>query len=221
MIADDLLEMNRHVAYALWNVASSTSPPSGLSPRLVFPDLRSGETRVCEQEARLLWCTMLQETSYYYAIEAPTTKTYIQKGKSEKGTSARTDVALYDASGSSLHRVANIEFKTGSPKPEEIRKDLEKLIREEINDNWFHLLSARDSGTLPSLSKKFITDFNKCSSFVNHDVDIVFCICVLQKKQMFTRRFRFLIAENNFISYVSNFFANIDKWSVGTSETPS
>ena len=219
MTADDLLEMNRRVAYALWNVASSTSPPSGLSPRLVFPDLRSGKTRVSEQEARLLWCTLLQETSYYYAIEAPTTKTYIQTGK--KGQSARTDVALYKANGSGLHRVANIEFKAGSSSLEQIRKDLEKLIREEISGNWFHLLSAMNSGTLPSLSEKFITGFEKCSSFVKHDVDIVFCICVLQEKQMFARRFRFRFAEDNFKSYVSNFFEHIDKWSVGSSANDS
>ena len=210
MIADDLLEMNRRVAYALWNVASSTSPPSGLSPRLVFPNLRSGKTRVSEQEARLLWCTMLQETSYYYAVEAPTTKTYIQTGK--KGQSARTDVALYEASGSSLHRIANIEFKAGSSTPEQIRKDLEKLIREEISGNWFHLLYARNSETLPNLSKKFITGFNKCASIVKHDVDIVFSICVLQEKQIYSRRFLFRFAENNFKSYVSDFFAHIDKW---------
>lgn len=212
MTADDLFEINRRVAYALWNVASSTSPPSGLSPRLVFPDLRSGKTRVSEQEARLLWCTSLQETSFYYAVEAPTTKTYIQTGK--KGQSARTDVALYEASGSSLHRVANIEFKAGSSSSEQIRKDLEKLIREDISGNWFHLLYARNSGTLPSLSKKFVNGFNKCASIVKHDVDIVFCICVLREKQMFARRFCFRFAEGNFTSYVSDFFEHIDKWSV-------
>ena len=64
MTSDDLMEMNRRVVQALWNVVSPTDAPQGLSPRLMFPERRTGEIRVSEQEARLFWCAMLQDTSY-------------------------------------------------------------------------------------------------------------------------------------------------------------
>lgn len=210
MTSDDLIEMNRRVVFALWNVASLTGTPKSLSPRLIFPDLRTGEIRVSEQEARLLWCTMLQDTSYYYAIEAPTTETYIQSGT--KPISARTDLALYQLLDSSLQRVANIEFKAHNPPLGQIVKDVEKLIREKITGNWFHLLSAANSATIPRLFEKFVAAFEACSSHVHHDIDIVFCICVLRKRQMLSRRLKFQQDQGDFVAYVTDFFSKPDEW---------
>ena len=135
MTSNDLIEMNRRVSYTLWNAVSPNKTPAGLSPRLIFPELRGGNIRISEQEARLLWCTMLQDTSYYYSVEAPTTETYVQTGTKPQG--ARTDVALYRSCETGLKRVANIEFKAHNATQGQIRKDLEKLLREEITGNWF------------------------------------------------------------------------------------
>jgi hypothetical protein len=200
MTANDLIEMNRRVSYALWNVASPNGTPNGLSPRLIFPVLGSGKIRISEQEARLLWCTMLQDTSYYYSVEAPTTQKYIQKGKTP--INARTDIALYRLVESTLTRVANIEFKAHSSTLEQIRKDVEKLLREKVTGNWFHLLRATDSATVPLLFEKFAAAFSECSSCVEHDIDIVFCICVLHKPHMFIRHFTYQKDRGDFISYV-------------------
>lgn len=210
MTANDLIEMNRRVSYALWNVASPNGTPSGLSPRLIFPVLGSGNIRISEQEARLLWCTMLQDTSYYYSVEAPTTQKYCQKGTTP--ISARTDVALYRLVESRLTRVANIEFKAHNATLEQIRKDVEKLLRENVTGNWFHLLRATDSATVPLLFEKFAAAFSECSSYVEHDIDIVFCICVLHKPYMFIRHFTYQKDRGDFISYVKEFFSKIDLW---------
>lgn len=210
MTSEDLIEMNRRVVVALLNVASQTERPKALSPHLIFPELRTGNIRVSEQEARLLWCTMLQDTSYYYAIEAPTANTYIQSGT--KPMSARTDLALYKLTASGFKRVANIEFKAHSSTPEQIKKDTEKLIREKITGNWFHLLSSANSATIPRLFEKFAAAFKACSSHVHNNIDIVFCICVLRNRQMLTRHFTYPHGQRDFVAYVNDFFSDPDTW---------
>jgi len=210
MTANDLIEMNRRVSYALWNVASPSGTPNGLSPRLIFPELRGGDIRISEQEARLLWCTMLQDTSYYYSVEAPTMQTYRQTGTIPQ--SARTDVSLYRLVESGLKRVANIEFKAHNATPEQIRKDVEKLLREKVTGNWFHLFRTTNSATVPRLFEKFVTAFSKCSSYVEHDIDIVFCICVLRKPKMLIRHFDYQQGQGDFIGYTKDFFSGIDLW---------
>jgi hypothetical protein len=208
----DLIELNRRVAFALWNVTSPPGPPKSLSPRLIFPQLRSGNIRVSEQEARLVWCTMLQDTSYYYAIEAPTAETYVQSGT--KPVSARTDLALYELSDSKLHRVANIEFKAHSTTSGQIKKDVEKLIRENKTGNWFHLLSAANSATIPTLFDKFTTALTACGPYVDHDIDIVFCVCILKSRQMLTNRFTFQPGQGDFVDRVREFFSTDEMWEV-------
>lgn len=212
MTANDLIEMNRRVSYALWNVASLNTAPNGLSPRLIFPEYRGGNIRISEQEARLLWCTMLQDTSYYYSVEAPTTETYIQSGT--KPLSARTDVALYSLVENGLKRVANIEFKAHNATSEQIRKDVEKLIREKITGNWFHLLPSTNSGTIPRLFKKFVTAFEACSACVEHDLDIVFCICVLKNPQLLIRHFDFSHGNGDILAYANEFFSDPATWNM-------
>jgi hypothetical protein len=210
MTSNDLIEMNRRVSYALWNAISPNKTPTGLSPRLIFPELRGGNIRISEQEARLLFCTMLQDTSYYYSVEAPTTETYVQSGT--KPLSARTDVALYRSSENGLKRVANIEFKAHSATQEQIRKDIEKLLREKITGNWFHLLASANSGTIPRLFKKFVKAFTECSSYIDHDIDIVFGICVLQKPKLLIRHFAYNHSDDDFTVYTENFFSETNSW---------
>ena len=210
MTSTDLIEMNRRVSYALWNAISPNKIPTGLSPRLIFPELRGGNIRISEQEARLLFCTMLQDTSYYYSVEAPTTETYVQSGTTP--LSARTDVALYRSVENGLKRVANIEFKAHNATQEQIRKDLEKLLREKITGNWFHLLASTNSGTIPRLFEKFIKAFSECSSYVDCDIDIVFGICVLRKPRLLIRQFDYTHSDGDFAAYTENFFSETDSW---------
>ena len=217
MISNDIIEINRQVVYMLWNVVDPNTPPNGLSPRLIFPELRTGNTRVSEQEARLLWCTALQDTSYYYALEAPTSETYIQSGSTP--ISARTDLALFLSNESYLERVVDIEFKAHNPEQEKIGKDIEKLIREQRIGNWFHLLSATNSATITKLFKKFIEAFITCNHYVEHDIEIVFCICVLKKPQMYSRHFIYKHSNDDFVTYVRDFFSDTSDWVKVSPET--
>lgn len=210
MTSTDLIEMNRRVSYALWNAISPNKIPTGLSPRLIFPELRGGNIRISEQEARLLFCTMLQDTSYYYSVEAPTTETYVQSGTTP--LSARSDVALYRSVENGLKRVANIEFKAHNATSEQIRKDVEKLIREKLTGNWFHLLPSSNSGTIPRLFEKFVNAFEACSSYIDHDIEIVFGICVLRKPRLLINQFDYTHSDGTFVAAINNFFSETDSW---------
>ena len=53
MNIEDLIEINRRLSHDLWNVSCFNNKPSGLSPRLIFPEKRiNNEIRISEQEAR-------------------------------------------------------------------------------------------------------------------------------------------------------------------------
>lgn len=210
MIADDLLELNRRTAFALWNVGSLTNPPKGLSPRLIFPGYRSGTTRVSEQEARWLWCSTLSETSYYYALEVPTEEKYQQKG--EKPISGRSDVSIYDLDQYKLVKIANIEFKEGNVDIESLRKDFEKLMREKIQGNWFHVLESENSGTIKILFEKCVDAFHQNKNHNVELIDIIFSFCILSKKRIISHRFQYDTSKGKFEDYVSAFFSSTLDW---------
>jgi hypothetical protein len=48
-----------------------------------------------------------------------------------------------------------IEFRAHNAPVAAIRRDLEKLLREDCDGLWFHVLEKADSGTLPALIAKF------------------------------------------------------------------
>jgi hypothetical protein len=118
---------------------------------LVFPRKRDGSVRISEQEAKILFVhRALLEQRFCLSVEVPTEETYIQKGT--KGISARVDITLLKKS---KQRCAHVEFKAHNGKFEDIRKDLEKLLREKATGMWFHTLENTDRGTLKSLVGKF------------------------------------------------------------------
>lgn len=164
--------------------------------------------RISEQESRILFCNMLSNYNYYYSIETPTREGYQLTGKKE--ISALSDLSLYtykksksrdtvgnnkadnkkpDDSKYNLEKVANIEFKARQPHLKEIKKDIEKLLREKQIGNWFHTLKNIDRGSLPVLFKKFKDAFN---SFNSDDLkgqgikkDILFCFCIIAKNKRY------------------------------------
>jgi hypothetical protein len=187
----DILELNRRLCYDLWLVASEKNKGyytlQSISPRIIFPYKRNGDIRVSEQEARFLMCSILNSMNYFYSVETPTKKKYHFNGGSnddndENKRSACTDLTLWTYEGSSFKRCVNIEFKSHNPPKDHIAKDIEKLVCEEITGNWFHLFKNIDSGTLKSLFEKLKESFKDVLKRIHHDIDIVFTICVLEKK---------------------------------------
>lgn len=92
-LQQDIFEINRRVCSGLWDIADVNNIPSGLSPRLILPRKRDGNVRISEQEARILYCGILNTLNYYYSIETPTEKVYRQTGN--KPVSASSDLSLY------------------------------------------------------------------------------------------------------------------------------
>ncbi len=206
-IMNDIFEINHRLSFNLWYLTDVKSNPQGLSPRLILPKKRSGEIRISEQESRILYCGLLNTLNYYYSIETPTEEVYQQTGKTSQ--SASSDLSLYDYDGKDFKKVANVEFKAHNPDKEQIRKDIEKIIKEGITGNWFHTLKNIDRGTLPSLFQKFIYSFKECSSLIDADkgVSILFCFCVLDKKWACIKHFLYDSSKASFENYLDNFFS--------------
>lgn len=248
----ELIEINKRVCSNLWNLAYvgqshiiNKSDINGLSPKLVIPTYQRNEpstveeSRISEQESRVLFCDVLNDTNYFYSIETPTLCNYefsnlkrclegeLHYESSGLGTSARSDLSIYQQEGSipgksELIKLANVEFKAHNPEKTAIYKDVVKLCFESKNGqvygNWFHTLKNTDSGTIPSLFNKFIESFEaienaisnktvKSQAFPN-SIKILFCFCVLEKKWGCTRLFEWSGGKQPELSaYAADFFA--------------
>ena len=176
----------------------------GLSPRLILPQKRSGEIRISEQESRVLYCGTLNTLNYFYSIETPTEELYQQKGKTP--VSASSDLSIYLNRRDKFEKVVNVEFKAHNPQKEHIRKDIEKLIKEEITGNWFHTLKNVDNRTIPTLFDKFKESFLNCSNIIKEDLSLVFCFCIIEKKWACQKEFNFEPDQDNLSEYIDNFF---------------
>lgn len=128
---------------------------------LVFPRRRDGSLRISEQETRLLFVEHVRaDKEFCYSVETPTTQTYRQKGMSDR--SARVDLTL----GQARQALVNVEFKAKDCGIENIRKDLEKLIREDITGVWFHTIENGNRAQMESLLRDFRTAFGQVSAYV-------------------------------------------------------
>jgi len=209
---DDIFEICRRVCLHLWNLCNENSEPAALTPHLIFPKRRDGTIRISEQEARLLCCDLLNSSNYYYSVETPT------KEKYGKGRSALTDVTLHTFDGNSFQRAISIEFKPPNCTQEEIRKDLEKLVREQILGNWFHTLKNANRGTFRRLFQKFAFAFcEHASYFSDMKISVVFCFCVLEKGTAYMKSFNYEPKTYKYEDYVTKFFdpsAIDDKWEI-------
>ena len=159
---EDLFKVNRQTCNDLWQMTNVQDQPGALSPKLIFPEKRSqgdmtAEIRISEQESRVLFCKNLNDTNYYYSIEAPTKYSYQFSGKTP--LSASSDLSLYSYEGDRFLKIANVEFKSHNPGKNGILKDVQKIVREGICGNWFHTLKNIDSATLPSLFEKLRKSF--------------------------------------------------------------
>jgi len=145
--------------------------------KLIFPNYRDSSIRVSEQEARFCFASIIEkETSYRYSIETPTQETYSQTGTHE--LSAQSDMSLWSSDGNK--KLYNIEFKAHNATKESIKKDIQKLVKEGIEGVWFHVLRNADKATFPALAKKFEESLIEYTQYRNKD--IIFAICVLDKK---------------------------------------
>ena len=207
-LIDDIFDLNKRISENLWHVANEKDQPSNLSPHVIFPLKRDKNTvRISEQEARVICCSLLNDLNLYYSVETPTYETYVQKGKKPEGMSAQTDLTIFGFDGQCFRRLVNTEFKAHNPTQANITKDIEKLVREDPEGNWFHLLKNTDRGTFKAPLRKFETSFLENShGYHNTLISIVFCFCVLAKQQAYMRHFFYEPGKKTYEEYVRQFF---------------
>jgi hypothetical protein len=156
---------------------------------LIFPNKRDGIPRVSEQESKVLVTQWLRGEGYTYSVETPTAKTYRQKGQTPQ--SALTDVTIYRRDGTGKKRRLNIELKAHQPAWQSFRKDLEKLIREDVPGLWFHTLISADQRSWDAIEKKIrksFTDLEKredcVAAFKDGRGSVHFWFCVLKTEEV-------------------------------------
>lgn len=163
--------------------------------KLIMPLKRDKTFRLSEQELRIpcikaIENDKLNHLRLYYAIEAPTDMTYRQKGVGER--SGNSDLSLYEKDGEVFTKVSNIELKAHNATQENIRKDLEKLIKEELPGAWYHMLHNADSGTLKSLFGKFEGSIDKLindpKTPLKPTASMLFTFLVLENGMMIARK---------------------------------
>jgi len=228
LIIEDLIEINIRTLHDLWNVSCSNEKPSGLSPRLIFPKKRiqnkknEDVKRISEQEARIVYCNVLNNLNYFYSVETPTNETYNFSGKSL--LSALSDLSIYTYVGQDhsinyknnkeeifFEKIANVEFKALNP-TNTIGKDIEKIIKEKEQGNWFHLLKNVDKNTLPGVFDKFIKAFGNYQGKSTEKI-ILFSICVLEKKWGMIKYFNYKPSSGKNITYLMEEFFCLSKTS--------
>ena len=144
----------------LWSSYRFALGEAGASwPRVMLPQ-KGHEWRVGEQEARFAFvAALLAELGpepWAFAAEVPTRLSYryARHGAGAKAQRALTDLALY-RHGHDEPALA-VEFKSGGRSgkaeiDESIRKDVAKILAEQPDALWFHVVRGANSATLQGL----------------------------------------------------------------------
>ena len=182
---DELIDgLSDSVTKSLWRLNRGEPDPSHLS----FPKLRNTKNRVSEQESKILVTQWLWDEGHWYSIETPTTKTF-RFSPSEQLENPSYESALADVTvhrpGLVKEKLLNIELKAHQPPTESFRKDLEKLIREDVPGLRFHTLrgaSLRSWSTLEGKLREALTRLEKVEACApafregRGSVHFVFCV---------------------------------------------
>lgn len=200
MMLNVIQQMNEIVCERLWRLCNDRFIGAAgpfIPPLYAAKKNEKGLLRISEQETRFCFAQLLHERyqdnpddAFRYSVETPTQEKYSFKGKGTR--SAQTDLTLY--SPSSEDATINIEFKCGTPGKDAIKKDIEKLVREQTPERhcqsacMFHLINAADRTTLQKLHKSYTDSMNKMAaemaiSVAQSDaVKILFTFCILQNR---------------------------------------
>ena len=168
-----LEELCRRTDEVLWASYRFSLGEAGAAwPRVLFP-LKGKERRVGEQEARFAFASaLLTETGrqpWALAAEVPTRLSYrfAHRGGEGKAQRALTDLALY-RHGHDEPAIA-VEFKSGgrlgrSEVDEGINKDVAKILAEQPDALWFHVVRDANGATLQGVLRTLDAAVSRLSS---------------------------------------------------------
>ena len=127
------------------------------SEQLIFPMKiqKKGDKyvdRISEQELRLLFIEEFKKSyrDFFYSIETPTKEKYSFRKSPKRnpyGQSALIDMCILERYNNKYQRILNIEFKHKNTTSKNIEKDILKLITEDDDGVFIHLLDNTNKGT--------------------------------------------------------------------------
>lgn len=194
----NILELSKKSLKRLIQIDNEIS--SGNShEQLIFPlKIQDGGKkhiiRISEQELRFLFIEefKIKYPHLYYSIETPTMgkfyfgKSYEEIKRENEGQSASHDMCVFKKNETNHYkRVMNIEFKYRNSGIEKSGKDILKLIREEQNGAFIHLLKNTNSKTLISVFNKLTRCFSDYQTeWTNENKTIQLVILSLEQKKL-------------------------------------
>ncbi|WP_337964772.1 hypothetical protein [uncultured Flavobacterium sp.] len=222
----DILELSKKVLTRLATL-DFEKDGSNSTEQLIFPvkiqsDGSKEIKRISEQELRVLFIEefKIKYPGLYYSIETPTTgkfsfgKTYEDIKVENEGQLASHDMCVFKKNSINYERIMNIEFKHRNSGIKKTGKDILKLIREEQNGAFIHLLENTNSNTLVSIFEKLTTCFTDYQKqWVNEHKTIQLVILSLKQKKLIHCELRKndLLEIANFLSLQQK-FGNIDSF---------
>ena len=216
--------------YKEFNIDNYEPGRDEISKRLIAPPYRDSKKnarlngRAGEQELRQLYINnLIKNTKYKYSVETQTSKTYKFTNNNGNGRSGNIDLTIYSSESKKddLKKLVNIEFKFCNPSKKELKKDITKLVFEEINGILYLSLINSNKSTIPNILKKLSNEFStlkesKDFSNIADDKLVMIFIVVLKKMDIYHEVFDFNRAfngakdnkekEDNFNKYCKDFF---------------
>lgn len=151
---------------------------------IIYPTYRNKpERRISEQEAKQVFIHEVIRNGIKYSVETPTRLTYSFSGKTP--LSGNIDVSTYSHD---LREQTNIEFKASNCAYGNIEKDFQKLILEEARGIFFHVIEGSNSGTLPSIFRKYQRAINS----IPHNSVLTLALVSLRDRFLFYDTFNTL-----------------------------
>lgn len=162
----------------------------GSSSRMIFPESRKTKTkepqrRISEQEAVFLLTREIElSKTFFYSVEAPTSKPYIFKKENpetaENGSSGSIDICVY-INKDAKKRSYLLEFKAHSPKQKMFDKDFLKLKTDDsetLTNYFIHIIYQCEKRTLENVVKKYAKSLNSIREY-HSGSKIKICLCLL------------------------------------------
>lgn len=177
--------MNRNDLIAIFReVSKQLSEESGRCGNLIYTQEKSNRKLIREPEARHVLTMVLSRKNVNFGLEVPTKKRYKISGGSP-------DTANIDLVIEPDEEQINVELKGGQPNINNIQKDFEKLLREQVSGcAFYHVLQNSNRGTLPALLNKYKEGYSNIVS-LNDAISkwFILFIFVKEKQECFWKAF--------------------------------